>query len=470
MTKPIVYVDLDGTLSPSDVLLESCLLLLKQNIFYVFPMLLWAMQGAWVFKTEVSRRIDPVLDHLPIDPMVLERLNQLKAAGHELVLASASMRRDVLKIATRLGLFSRVIASEHINLKGQQKLVAIQADSQGRPFVYFGDASVDIPIWKQSSLAFGVNTSLRTRGKAAAAGIELNRLDTRSTGIKVWLKAMRLQQWAKNGLLFLPLIAAHETDFALWGKMMWGFLAFGFLASATYIWNDLMDLNADRQHPRKRHRPMASGMLSITKAFVLMKCLGIAGFAVAWLAVGWQFTLVLLVYTVVTLMYTFVFKRTAFVDVLLLAMLYTVRVIAGGVGTGIDLSSWLLAISLFVFLSLALVKRCAELEFLQLEGTQPQGRGYRMSDLSYLVSMGISSGFVAVLVLALYVDSQNGSMLYATPEFLWGICPLFLYWLMRIWIMTSRKEMIDDPVHFAIHDRISWGFLASVGVLVYLAS
>lgn len=194
MTKPIVYVDLDGTLSPSDVLLESCLLLLKQNIFYVFPMLLWAMQGAWVFKTEVSRRIDPVLDHLPIDPMVLERLNQLKAAGHELVLASASMRRDVLKIATRLGLFSRVIASEHSNLKGQQKLVAIQADSQGRPFVYFGDASVDIPIWKQSSLAFGVNTSLRTRGKAAAAGIELNRLDTRSIGIKVWLKAMRLQQ------------------------------------------------------------------------------------------------------------------------------------------------------------------------------------------------------------------------------------------------------------------------------------
>jgi len=315
-----------------------------------------------------------------------------------------------------------------------------------------------------------VNTSSGTRRKAMTAGIELNRLDTRSTGIKVWLKAMRLQQWAKNGLLFLPLIAAHETDFALWGKMMWGFLAFGFLASSTYIWNDLMDLNADRQHPRKRHRPMASGALSIGKAFLFMKCLGIAGFAVAWLAVGWQFTLVLLVYTVVTLLYTFVFKRTAFVDVLLLAMLYTVRVIAGGVGTGIELSSWLLAISLFVFLSLALVKRCAELEFLQLEGTQPQGRGYRMSDLSYLVSMGISSGFVAVLVLALYVDSQNGSMLYATPEFLWGICPLFLYWLMRIWIMTSRKEMIDDPVHFAIHDRISWGFLASVGVLVYLAS
>lgn len=470
MTQPIVYVDLDGTLSPSDVLLECCLQLLKKNILYAFVMLWWALKGPWVFKTEVAKRVDPVLDNLPIDSAVLERLNQLKSAGHELVLASASVYRDVKKVADRLGLFDRVIASEHSNLKGQQKLLAIQADSAGKPFLYFGDSVVDIPIWKQAAVAFGVNTARSTRSKAAAAGVQLNRIDSRHSGTKVWLKAMRLQQWAKNGLLFLPLITAHESSLGLWLTMVWGFLAFGLVASATYIWNDLMDLNADRQHPRKRHRPMASGALSISKALILMKTLGLLGFVVAFLAVGWQFTVVLLIYTVVTLLYTFVFKRTAFVDVLLLAMLYTVRVIAGGVGTGIELSSWLLAISLFVFLSLALVKRCAELEFLQLEGSQPQGRGYRMSDLSYLVSMGISSGFVAVLVLALYVDSQNGSMLYTNPMYLWGICPLFLYWLMRIWIMTSRKEMIDDPVHFAIHDRISWGFLVSVGVLVFFAA
>jgi len=470
MSKPIVYVDLDGTLSPSDILLECCLLLLKKNILYAFPMLWWAFQGAWVFKTEITRRVDPDLAFLPIDPVVLERLNQLKSAGHVLVLASASVHRDVHKVAARLGLFDRVIASETSNLKGHRKLQAIQADSQGQPFLYFGDSAADVPVWKQAAEAYGVNTSAGTRAKAAAAGVNLNRIDSSKGGLRVWLKAMRLQQWAKNGLLFLPLIAAHELNPLSWLSMLWGFVAFGLVASATYIWNDLMDLNADRQHPRKRHRPMASGALPILKAFLFMKALGLLGFAVAFWAVGWQFTLVLLIYTVVTLLYTFVFKRTAFVDVLLLALLYTVRVIAGGVGTGIELSSWLLAISLFVFLSLALVKRCAELEFLQLEGTQPQGRGYRMSDLSYLVSMGISSGFVAVLVLALYVDSQNGTMLYRTPEYLWGVCPLFLYWLMRIWILTSRKEMIDDPVHFAIHDRISWGFLASVAVLVLLAS
>lgn len=470
MSKPIVYVDLDGTLSPSDVLLECCLLLLKKNVFYVFPMLWWAFQGAWVFKTEISKRVDPILDHLPINPLVLERLNGLKSAGHELVLASASIHRDVQKVAVRLGLFDRVIASQDSNLKGLRKLEAIKADSKGQPFIYMGDSSVDIPVWKQATVAFGINTSLGTRAKAAAAGVVLNRIDSKRAGPRVWLKAMRIQQWAKNGLLFLPLIASHELNPVLWFSMLWGFVAFGLVASATYIWNDLMDLNADRQHPRKLHRPMASGALSIVKAFVFMKVLGVLGFAVAFWAVGWQFTVVLVIYTVATLLYTFVFKRTAFVDVLLLALLYTVRVIAGGVGVGIELSSWLLAISLFVFLSLALVKRCAELEFLQLEGSQPQGRGYRMSDLSYLVSMGISSGFVAVLVLALYVDSQNGNVLYNTPEYLWGVCPLFLYWLMRIWILTSRKEMIDDPVHFAIHDRISWGFVIAVAVLVFLAS
>lgn len=470
MTKPIVYVDLDGTLSPSDVLLECCLQLMRKNILFGFLLIWWAVKGPWVFKSEVTKRVDPVLDHLPINPVVLERLNQLKSAGHELVLASASVDRDVQKVAKRLGIFDRVIASRSVNLKGLYKLQAIEADSEGRPFIYFGDSAADIAVWKKAALSFGVNVSAATRRRALRAGVELNCIGPGSPGLRVWLKAMRLQQWAKNCLLFLPLIAAHETSTTLWLNMLWGFLAFGLVASATYIWNDLMDLNADRQHPRKRHRPMASGAMSISKALIFMKALGVLGFAVAYVAVGWQFTLVLIIYTVVTLLYTFVFKRTAFVDVLLLAMLYTVRVIAGGIGTGIELSSWLLAISLFVFLSLALVKRCAELEFLQLEGSQPQGRGYRMSDLSYLVSMGISSGFVAVLVLALYVDSQNGSMLYSQPEYLWGICPLFLYWLMRIWIMTSRKEMIDDPVHFAIHDRISWGFVLSVAVMVLLAT
>ena len=470
MSKPVVYVDLDGTLTPSDVLIESCLLLLRKNLLYGFAMIFWALKGGLYLKQRVALHVKPDMRHLPMNAQVLARLNEFKAAGHELVLASASLLRDVSSLAQRLGIFDRVLATTNENLKGVRKLRAIQADANGVPFVYFGDSEVDLPIWQEASVAYAVNASALVHARAKLQGVVLHRIDSPSVSIRAWLKAVRFQQWAKNALLFLPLIAAHEQSLELWALALNAFLAFGLVASATYLWNDLMDLEADRQHPRKCKRPMACGVISIPKALMCMLLLGGLGFAVACVQVGVAFALVLLGYALVTLLYTFVLKRTAFVDVLLLAMLYTVRVIAGGVATGIALSSWLLAISLFVFLSLALVKRCAELEFLSEQGSQPQGRGYRMSDLSYLVSMGISSGFVAVLVLALYVDSQNGTRLYRHPEFLWAICPLFLYWLMRIWILTSRKEMIDDPVHFALHDPVSWAVVLTAGALIFLAA
>ena len=469
LTKPVVYVDLDGTLSPSDVLLESCLLLIKQNIFYIFALIFWALQGAWRFKLEVTNRINPDLDTLPIDPAIVERLNQFKTAGHMVVLASASLHRDVKKIAGRLGIFDRIVASQTCNLKGAKKLKAIEEDCVSQPFIYLGDSVADLPIWKKAVSGFVVNPSWSLSLRLKANGLPLTTIRTGKSRLKACFKATRPQQWAKNMLLFLPLIAGHHYQLNLWLSALYGFLAFGLVASATYIWNDLMDLGADRLHPRKKHRPLACGSVSIVQACVLLMTLAIAGFVLAYACVGEQFTGILLIYTAVTLLYTCSLKRVVFVDVLTLSLLYTVRVIAGGVAVDLELTSWLLAICLFVFLSLALVKRCAELEFLQIEGTQPHGRGYRMSDLGYLVSMGISSGFVAVLVLALYIESHHGSMLYSHPRFLWGICPLFLYWIMRIWILTSRKEMVDDPVHFAIHDRVSWFFVSSVALLVALA-
>lgn len=469
-TRPPVYVDLDGTLSPSDLLLEACLQLVRLRFLSVFLLIAWALKGAWYFKSRLANAIQPDTELLPLRPELLDELVSLKDKGHRIVLATASVESWVSPLAARIGLFDSVIASSSSNLKGERKLSAILADSAGQPFVYFGDSAADIPVWKAAQRAIAVSPTWRTRLKARAAGLHLEIFPvSKRPRYKLVLKAMRIQQWAKNALLFLPLIAAHQFNGSLWCQMLTGFVAFGLVASATYIWNDLMDLGPDRHHPRKRLRPMASGEMSPASALGLMALLGALGFALAFLAAGVAFTVVLAAYTVLTLLYTFRLKRVPFVDVLALAMLYTVRVIAGGLATGIAVSSWLLAISLFVFLSLALVKRCAELEFLQFEGVEPSGRGYRMSDLSYLVSMGISSGFVAVLVLALYVDSQNGSMLYREPKFLWGICPIFLYWLMRIWILTSRREMIDDPVHFAIHDRVSWMVLFCMVFLAALA-
>lgn len=466
---PNVYVDLDGTLTPSDLLFESCLQLVRRNPCYVFAIVWWALHGALCLKQQIARRVAMDWRHLPLNHGVLTRLRELKTLGHELVLASASWHEDVSKVAALVGLFDRVLATRTDNLKGELKLQAIQADASGEAFVYFGNAMVDIPIWKAASVAVAVNASSNVQAQAKQQGIALTCMQEGEVGLRAWLKSMRLHQWAKNVLLFLPLIAAHSTDRLQWGLMLLGFFAFGLLASATYMWNDLMDLEADRQHPRKCKRPLASGRLSIQSACLGIVLLGGTGFALAFGFLGLGFGGLLVMYTVLTLFYTFVFKRMVLVDVLVLALLYTLRVVAGSVETGIVLSGWLLTVSLFVFLSLALMKRCAELELLSVDGGCICRRGYRASDLGYLVPMGISSGFVAVLVMTLYMDSQQVLSLYRTPEFLWPICPLFLYWLMRLWILTSRKEMIDDPVHFTIRDPISWAVIAMYAVCVLLA-
>lgn len=466
----VVYVDLDGTLSPSDLLVESCLQLMRRNVLYLFLLVFWALKGGWRLKTEVAKRLDLDTHGFPVRAGLIEQLQAYKAQGVELVLASASLATQVRKVAAQVGIFDRVIASENENLKGARKLQAIELDAQGRSWAYVGDARVDLSIWRATPFAWAVAPSSSTQRKAHALGIQLKILLQGNTSLRALRKAMRMQQWAKNALLFLPLLAAHEPLGLLWLDAVWAFLSLGLVASATYLWNDLMDLPADRRHPRKRLRPMAAGTVPPQQALGVMLVLYAMGMGVSLLVLGWPYTLALAVYTASTLLYTFVLKEVAFLDVLTLGLLYTFRVVAGGVATDIEVSSWLLAISLFVFLSLALVKRCAELELLKSENKQlAQGRGYQTSDLPYLVAMGVSSGFMAVLVLALYADSQNGNLLYSNPKLLWCICPVLLYWLMRVWILTSRRQMVDDPVHFALNDRLSWLCLALIGLVAWAA-
>lgn len=471
VNKPNVYVDLDGTLTPSDLLLESLLLLIRRNFFYCFLFFYWLFKGRWYAKQQVFSRVKLNAADIPIDDDVLKLLRQYKADGHSIILATASPITQANLIAEQINIFDRVIASEFNNLKGKAKLAAIESDSQEQPFIYFGDSLPDISIWKKASLAIAVNPSLYVRFKASLEKVHLDCIQSKKSFPLAVLKAMRLQQWAKNALLFLPLIAAHETDLSLWLKVLMVFWAFGLIASSTYILNDLMDLPSDRKHPRKKNRAIANSDLTILQAFFSMKVIALLGWLLAWFVGGWQVVGILFLYTCTTLLYTFVLKQFAFVDVLVLALLYTFRVLAGGLAVGLVVSNWLLATSLFVFLSLALVKRCAELEFMGLEGRKDlHGRGYRVSDLAYLVPMGISSGFMSVTVIALYVESQARLSLYSSPMYLWGICPLFLFWIMRIWILTSRKQMIDDPVHFAIHDRVSWCVLVLIAGLAYLAT
>lgn len=454
---PPLYVDVDGTLTYSDLLFESFLLLLKKNPLYIFLCVLWLLRGRSHLKGEIARRVDLDVSLLPYNEPFLAFLQQQQAIGRRLILASASHKILVQKVANHLGLFSDIIASddEH-NLKSGAKLQAIKQHAGAGGFAYAGNDMADLAVWREADEMIVVNATRPVVASVARIGEATLVLPGRPFQIRHFARALRLHQWAKNLLLFLPLMAAHEMSVDKWGATFLGFVALGLCASATYVINDLLDLASDRAHQRKRNRPFAASTLSIPNGMALIVVLLPLSIWLAW-QVSFAFMQFLLLYVVITLTYSARLKQLPFVDVMVLAFLYTYRILAGGLAGSVEISNWLLAVSLFMFLSLALVKRCAEIEFMNEAGrTSVKGRGYRNTDLPYLISMGISSGFVAVMVLALYIDSQAGEALYPSADLLWGVLPVVLIWLMRLWIKVSRMEIHDDPVQFAITDAKSW--------------
>jgi 4-hydroxybenzoate polyprenyltransferase/phosphoserine phosphatase len=465
-----LYVDLDGTLTYTDLLFESVLLLIKQNALYALLCFFWLMRGRGYLKAQIASRVTLNVALLPYNNHVLKYLHQQRALGRRLILASASSRLLVQRVADHLGIFDAVLGSdETVNLKSGNKLRAIEQDAGECGFAYAGNGSADLAVWKKAAEIVVVNASSSVVRQAQNMQAPALVIAPRPFSFRTVFKALRLHQWAKNALLFVPLMAAHEMDPARWMTTLTAFIAFGMCASATYIVNDLFDLASDRAHPRKQLRPFASAALSIPFGMALVLILLPVSLGLAEV-ISPAFFGMMLLYIVVTLFYSARLKQTAIVDVLILASLYTHRVLAGGVASDVVVSNWLLAVSLFIFLSLALVKRCAELEFMSGDGhVSLAGRGYRSTDLPYLISMGIASGFVAVMLLALYVDSQVGGAMYPHAEILWMILPVTLYWIMRLWLKISRMEIHDDPLLFAITDRASW-IVAGVIALLALAA
>jgi 4-hydroxybenzoate polyprenyltransferase len=280
---------------------------------------------------------------------------------------------------------------------------------------------------------------------------------------------LRPHQWAKNLLLLVPLLAAHRAaDTAALRAALLGAVDFCLCASAMYVLNDLLDLEADREHPRKSLRPFASGELSVATGLALSAALLAAGVAIS-LTLPAKFQLALAAYCALALAYSFILKRLLLLDALALAGLYTLRIIAGGAATNVALSFWLLLFSVFLFLSLAFVKRYAELEDLRRrQRLQALGRGYHVEDLAVLWSFGTVSGYLSVLVLALYINSPEIQALYRHPKAVWMLCVLVLYWISRVWMTAHRGGMHDDPVLYALRDRVSLGLavLAAVTVIV----
>lgn len=470
-TPPLV-VDLDGTLIKGDLLIEGVIALLKRSLFYLLLLPVWALGGRAALKAKVAEHAEIEIPTLGFNRPFMAWLQSEKARGRRLYLASGSHETWVREVADETGLFDEVFASDGIhNRTGLEKLSVLHERFGPKGFDYAGNASVDYPIWQAARHAVVVNASARvTRWAQDNASVE-HVFPRSEAGPRTYLRAMRIHQWLKNLLLFAPLIAAFQTaDMLAFGQIVMGFLAFGLCASSVYLLNDIIDVADDRLHPRKCKRPFASGELSIQTGLKLVPIL-LAGSILLTLFLPWQFALTLAAYYAMTLAYSFKIKQIPGLDVQTLALLYTTRVVAGGAAAGITLSFWLLSFAFFLFLSLAFVKRCAELAVMRNQNKESsRGRGYLVSDLPLLDSMGTGAGYISAFVLGLYINSRDVGLVYDHPQILWALVPIVLFWITRVWLLTHRGEMHDDPVVFAARDRISLALAALSCVVMVVAA
>lgn len=467
-------MDLDGTLIKTDLLWESLIALLKRHPFLGFCIPFWLLKGRAYLKGEIARRVKLDVAALPYNKMVVDYLRKERQRGRELVLATASHVQLAREVAAHLDLFDgQVLATETVNLKGIAKLRALHDRFGARGYDYIGNSSADLPVWSQANQALVVTDSSSLVDRVRKVGSIGQVFEGHGSRLRLFVKAMRIHQWAKNILVLVPLIASHQIVSApRLAAALVALLSFSLCASGVYILNDCLDLEADRHHPTKKRRPFASGDLSIPAGLMVsLGCL-IASFALsAMLPLSYFFVLAL--YFALTSSYSLYLKQLVLVDVIVLAQLYTVRVYAGGAATDIVPSHWLLTFALFMFFSLALMKRFTEIKFAFVsrrdEEMGVRGRDYLTTDAEHIASIGSSSGLIAVLVLALYISSKEVLTLYSHPEVLWVVCPVMLYWITRAWMLTYRGRMDDDPVVFAVRDPNSYIVASLIGVILVLA-
>ena len=457
--KPLC-VDCDGTLIATDLLYEAFFLLLKQYPIGLFLLPFWLMKGKVYLKERLAEHVVFDWSTLPYRQEIIDLINDARAEGRQTVLATASPKAWADGIANHLACFDSVVATEQgINLSGQNKANHLVKLFGEKNFDYAGDAPIDLAVWQHAAGAIIVSSNaklIRESAAKVANNSQVNNIQIikpKSANFLVYLRALRIHQWLKNLLVIVPLLAAHQAN-VLQGlvQVIYAFFAFSLCASAVYVLNDLLDLESDRQHVRKRKRPFAACSIPLWQGMLMVPALLAIAFAIAAMLPK-QFILVLAAYFVMTLAYSIRLKKQVIVDVMLLAGLYTMRIIAGAAATQITPSFWLLAFSMFIFLSLAMVKRYSELLItLQNNKQEAAGRGYAVSDLPVLMSIGVSSGIGSVLILALYLNNPETNKMYPNTMWLWLMPPLLLYWISRMWMKTQRGQVDDDPVVFAARD------------------
>ncbi|EDY17263.1 UbiA prenyltransferase [Chthoniobacter flavus Ellin428] len=457
MSTPIpLCVDLDGTLLRTDTMSESLLKLLKENPLRLLQMPLWLVQGRASIKQKIASRTRLDVASLPINEEVLAYIEKERQAGRKLLLVSGTDIKVARAMAEHIPVFEEVYASDGTrNLSGHGKADMLRERFGKGGFDYAGNARVDLPVWAQARRALVVNEGGKLARKAETLCEVEKVFDSPQVGLRTWTEALRVHQWAKNLLLFVPLLGAHRWhNYAELGASALAFFAFCMCASSVYLLNDLFDLESDRYHPTKRRRPLASGRLPLSSGMIAAALLLIFSILIA-LLLPVEFGITFAGYYLLTSLYSVRLKQIEILDVLTLAALYSVRVVAGGYAARIMVSDWLLAFSLFIFLSLAFVKRFTELQLLK-SGEIMRGRGYRVADRELVSTMGVASGYFAVLVLALYITQPLVTQLYRHPAALWFACPVLLYWISRIWLLAHHGQLHDDPIVFALKDKQSW--------------
>ncbi|MGB0107312.1 MAG: UbiA family prenyltransferase [Terriglobales bacterium] len=478
VSSPVLCVDLDGTLIRGNVLWECILVLLKASPIALLLLPFWLLSGRASLKRKLAARVDLNPACLPYRQQVLDFLQQEKANGRRIALTTAADREIAETISSYLGLFDEVHASDgHLNLKAANKAAFLAEHFAQTGFDYVGDSAADVEVWRKARSAYVVGTEARAGQAAAVTTLKGTILEPREslgtsfptsfrTSFSTWINALRGHHWAKNLLLFLPLALSHNLAVVPIVRTFVGFALYGFCASGLYILNDLLDLHSDRDHPWKKERPFATGAISIPEgllaSFILLSsALGLGFF------LDVQFGLVLLGYAALTMLYSLYLKKIALLDVFVLSSFYSFRILTGALISATPLSQWFLAFSMFVFLSLAMAKRYSELlHASDLVKAGNSGRGYHTGDRELLLSLGVGSSFSAVVIFSLYVHSQDVRLLYSTPEFLFLLCPIVLYWLSRTWLLAHRGELKEDPVTLAIRDPVSYGVAAAAAAVI----
>jgi 4-hydroxybenzoate polyprenyltransferase len=464
-------VDLDGTLVKSDTFVDSLMVLARRHPLALLRAPSWAFKGKAYLKAQVASMVTLDAAHLPYNRPLLNYLRDEHAAGRKLYLATGTDQALALNIAAHLGIFDDVIASDgRVNLTGRNKLQHLEQRFAADGFDYIGNALPDLPLLQEAQQAMVANPSRNLNSALKSRNVLVNRkfLD-RARLPAALMRALRVHQWAKNLLVFLPLLLAHSLHAAPIMAAFAAFFCFCFVASATYILNDLLDLEPDRVHLNKRKRAFAAGDLSVAAGLgISFSLLAVALITAA--SLPRTFLIYLLLYLVTTLAYSLSLKRIVLVDVVILSSLYTIRMMAGSAATHDPVSPWLAAFSIFLFLSLAMVKRFSELQNLHARGVNPtNGRGYLLSDIEQLRSFGTSSAYASIVIFALYINGRDVVALYHHPNRMWLITPLLILWVSRVWLLASRGLLDEDPVVFALSDRMSLLLGLGVAIIAYSA-